>query len=314
MACVTDSGQVILFGGMNVLDFMEWEGEIYGDTWAYDPAAQRWTDLRPGGDLPSARSDGSMVYDPGTDRVILFGGTSDYAGFNDTWAYDPVGNTWTELEPDGDSPSARGGHCMVFDPVTGKIILFGGWDGMSGLDLNDTWAYDPAANTWDELNPVGSRPPARSYHSMAYDPTSGKVILFGGGTLEDDYADTWAYDPVANTWTKLDPAGGVPPARNSHSLVSDPESGKVILFGGWNIRRTFGDMWAYDPAINSWTELEPTGETPSPRDDHAMAYDPTTRRSILFGGCDDTLQFVNDTWAYDAASNTWIELGSDGGS
>ena len=37
---------------------------------------------------------------------------------------------------------------------------------------------------------------------MAFDPCSGRMILFGGyGYIEADYDDTWVYDSKANTWT-----------------------------------------------------------------------------------------------------------------
>ena len=61
--------------------------------------------------------------------------------------------------------------------------MFGGRSG-SGADsvefLNDTWAYDPVANTWTELDPSGTLPPARAMHAMACDPVANRLIVFGG--------------------------------------------------------------------------------------------------------------------------------------
>ena len=43
-----------------------------------------------------------MAYDPVTHRLIMFGGLSDTAAsLDDTWAYDPAANAWTELHPNG---------------------------------------------------------------------------------------------------------------------------------------------------------------------------------------------------------------------
>ena len=39
------------------------------------------------------------------------------------------------------------------------MILFGGPDA-EGQAKDDTWAYDPAANTWTELKPTGAVPSA----------------------------------------------------------------------------------------------------------------------------------------------------------
>ena len=46
-----------------------------------------------------------MVYDTQTNKVILFGGDGNNGNdLNDTWAYDPQSNTWTELSPSGVTP------------------------------------------------------------------------------------------------------------------------------------------------------------------------------------------------------------------
>ena len=62
--------------------------------------------------------------------------------------------------------------------TSGRMIMFGGRSGETDF-LNDTWAYDPAANTWAELlQPTGSLPPARGQPAMAYDvanPTDDHV-------------------------------------------------------------------------------------------------------------------------------------------
>ena len=133
------TGKVILFGGFGI--------DIHNDTWAYDPTANTWTNLKPTGELPSGRHFSSAVYDSGTGQVILFGGSGfDSSGaspvyFNDTWAYDPITNTWTKLQPTGELPSARELPSAVYDSGTGQVILFGGAGGSDGTALNDTWAY-----------------------------------------------------------------------------------------------------------------------------------------------------------------------------
>lgn len=66
-------------------------GWKYDVTWTYDPVANAWTEFHPAGDIPPQRQLGSLVYDPGTEKVILFGGSygtgTDEEYFNDTWAY-----------------------------------------------------------------------------------------------------------------------------------------------------------------------------------------------------------------------------------
>ena len=146
---------------------------------------------------------------------------------------------------------------------------------------------------------------------MVYEAASDTVILFGGTVRGDpDYTalgDTVIYDPAAAVWTDLDPAFA-PPARSDHAMSYDEDDGQVILFGGCGTGdNCFGDTWGYDPLTFSWLDLEPLGETPSPRQCATLVYDPGSGASLLFGGTEYFDQF-NDTWAYDRATNAWVVI------
>jgi N-acetylneuraminic acid mutarotase len=259
-----------------------------------------------------------MACYPSTGRVIMFGGN--YGGDNtldETWAYDWASNTWVNLNPKGAVPAARFLQSMDYSPSTRRVIMFGGDSGMSvGGWFDDTWAYDPVANTWTELQPTGPVPPARSLSVMIYAQVTGRLIMFGGDNQGGYLNDTWAYDPVGNTWSELKPAGTVPPARGQHSMVYDSSSGQVIMFGGSGHYGFLNDIWAYDPAANIWTEVEPSGERPYPRLDMSMVYCPSTDRVIMFGGAyeqpDGALGQLNDTWAYDPNGRAWTMLAPAG--
>jgi hypothetical protein len=282
------------------------------ETATTEPAASgAWTNLNPAGDLPAARAGQSMVYDQSSGKVILFGGW-DAADFNDTWAYDPPSNTWSDLSPAGDVPPVRHDHAMACDESTGKVILFGGMDASTYQELNDTWAYDPADNAWTNLNPAGAVPEGRCLHFMTYDPTAGKVILFGGSRHGGCLGDIWAYDSATNAWTDLSPSGDKPLARYGCQLVQDPDLRKVVLFGGSD-GHLLGDTWAYDSAANTWTNLvsvASAADKPPARQFYAMAYDSEAQRTVLFGGCG--VATLGDTWAYDSAANTWTNLSPAG--
>ncbi len=288
----SSSNRVIMFGG---LDETNGTNVPLNDTWAYDPPANTWTNLNPSGTLPSVRVGDSMAYDTSTHRAFMFGGVTNSGASNDTWAYDPSTNTWTNLSPTGAVPSARAWHKMVYDSDTGKLIMFGGLG--NSADFNDTWAYDPSTNTWTNLSPTGAVPSARDSQAMVYDPSTHRVILFGGFGASGELNDTWAYDPAANTWTKLSPSGTLPPARFGTWLVYDPSIHQVIMFGGeYGTSGALNDTWAYDPAVNTWTKLSPSGTLPAART-CMMVYDSANNQVILFGGNNSTSGF-NDTWSY----------------
>jgi hypothetical protein len=300
-----------------------------------------WTKLDPAGTVPPASGcNSAMTYDPSSGRVIMFGGCSDpldpfclqYPPHNDTWAYDPAANTWTQPAPAGRLPPPRAAPTMAYDPITQRLILLGGFDRPIMVDggilyhaTADTWAYDPVANTWTELDPSGTVPPPRFSATAVHDPITGRLIVFGGGAdsasvLEQGLEpsswvlnDIWAYDPVANTWTELTPSGPLPPRRFFHAMVYDPSTRRMIMFGGMGDTGVLNDIWAYDPAANTWIDLDPSGTLPEARYGSGMAYDSSSQRVVMFGGSvADGSRYFNDTWVYDPVANTWTELRPSG--
>ncbi|OFW56676.1 MAG: hypothetical protein A2133_06045 [Actinobacteria bacterium RBG_16_64_13] len=141
---------------------------------------------------------------------------------------------------------------------------------------------------------------ARGFSSIVCDKVAGKMILFGGAGEVGFDTQTWAYDPVANTWKDLRPANP-PPGRVGHSMANDEGAGAAILFGGIQLSDSgidlFDDTWAYDSVSNTWTNLNPAGKAPLPRDGHGMVYDPASRKVILFGGI-PLFMYLNDTWSF----------------
>jgi N-acetylneuraminic acid mutarotase len=244
-----------------------------------------------------------MVYDSAHGKVIMFGGQDSAGNKNDTWSYDPTTNHWTSLNPSGQLPAARVFHSMVFDPVSGKVILFGGFGGAPNF-LSDTWAYDPTVNTWTELHPAGSAPPARDLSAMAYDPPTAKVFLFGGLGAGGDMNDTWAYDPAANSWTHLNPSGLIPSARRGHAMVYIyvQNGGKMVEFGGVEgsspDEQELNDTEEYDSTPSIWEDLQPPSPVPPARDSHTMVVGGSSGEVILFGGIGSAGTPFADTWAY----------------
>ncbi len=240
--------KAILFGGEDRLT-----GDELNDIWEYDQVADVWTERHPSGDLPDPRSSASMVYVGDSGLLILFGGwlstkegdgslASSLAG--DTWAYDPTADSWTPMTTRGNGPAPRSEQAMAYDEKTGKVIMYGGVTGKG--DVNDTWAYDPATNVWTELHPMGDLPQPRRGHSMVFDRTSGKIVMFGGTVGYRGVNDTWTYDSAANQWTEALPEGQLPPPRSNQAMASDSASGSVIMFGGWGEGvRVLSDMWVY---------------------------------------------------------------------
>ncbi len=140
MAYDSARDRVVLFGGAVLSQTMgPMVLETFNDTGV---GRQTWTEITVANPPPS-RTGHMMTYDPIRKRVVMFGGGSNEAGgldkLGDTWEWD--GQTWTERT--GPGPSGRGGAAMGFDPISGGIILFGGFINTGTPQATgDTWRLD----------------------------------------------------------------------------------------------------------------------------------------------------------------------------
>ena len=82
-----------------------------------------------------------------------------------------------------------------------------------------------------------------------------------GFTFEGRFDDTWSLDPAAGVWTDLSPAPETRPLKRClHEAVWDAARGRMLLYGGCSSGFgpcPQGDLWAFDPATRTWTELTP---------------------------------------------------------
>ena len=225
--------RVILFGG--------WDGSRDDETWVYNYSDNSWTNMTTHSAKPSARYTQSMVYDSTNDVVVLFGGMDSVGRDDETWIYNYTDNTWTEMNILSTKPSARWRHSMVYDSTHKVVVLFGGFDG-GGFD-DETWIYNYTDNTWTNMTISLNKPSARWGHSMVYDSTHDRVMLFGGDATDGYSDEVWIYDYVTNTWTNKTTLSTKPSARYGHSMAYDSTHDRVIFFGGYEMWDFNNETW-----------------------------------------------------------------------
>src|SRR5437588_10798675 len=214
--------------------------------------------------------------------AIAFGSTASVAA--------PDTANWVQLSP-ANSPPARSYHAMTYDAASGKVIVFGGFDG-NGY-LNDTWTFDGI--NWT-LIATDTPPPARAAAQMAYDGVTRQVVLFGGYDGTNYLGDTWLWDGRTSQWTQAAPAHHTTPVTGP-MLFPDP-NGRVDLFGGFDGHFYQLTMWQW--SRSDWRRLSPA-TVPYARSSAAVATNPIIDQVVLFGGLGDVNP--NNTWTY--GGNTW---------
>jgi len=271
-----------------------------------------WSELPP----PRARYGHTAIYDPARTRMVVFGGADEgSACFNDVWTLSLWGDPhWAPFAASGTPPSERVGHTAIYDPVRGRMVVFGGLK-LLGSHQNDVWALSLGASPeWTLITPSGTPPSGRNCHTAIYDPVRDRMVVFGGtadGVSQLD--DVWALSLGASPeWTPLTPSGTPPSGRDVHTAIYDPARDRMVVFGG--VGGTFlNDVWTLSlGASPEWTLLTPSGTPPSPRCFHTAIYDPVGDRMVVFGG-DGATFALNDLWALSlGASPEWTLITPSG--
>jgi hypothetical protein len=188
------SDTFVLFGG-----WVAATGAFYNDVWHFDLATRTWAKVA-AADPPRGRNYMGFTYDPGSERVLMYGQPDDDVRDFAVYAYDPVGQAWSrgeaELDPGGIDYFLR----MVYDPDSGKVVRWGG----TGDDAGTAWLYDPDADAWRALETGQPAPARRSRHAMTSVPGVG-VVVFGGALTglfqgRDLVNELWVLDVVEGRW------------------------------------------------------------------------------------------------------------------
>jgi hypothetical protein len=278
-----EAGIAYLFGGRD-------GATVFGDTWAYDLAADTWTELAPSAS-PEARFGHEAVWADGI-GLVIFAGQAGSAFFGDLWAYDPAANAWAELPSTGALPTPRYGSCAAIGPDDRLWISHGFTQDQ--VRFSDTRAYDFGTNTWTDETADGSRPVERCLHGCWW-TDDGELALYAGqttGTLALD--DSWRR-ATDGAWERVE--GTLPAGRNLYARAR--LDGATLVFGGQAVDGSYlGDLWSFADDSADAAPVEPVGDgaQPAGRAGAELILDADRGRALLFGGrtADGAL---DDLWA-----------------
>jgi putative cell wall-binding protein len=164
-------------------------------------------------------------------------------------------------------------------------------------------AGSPTTPVWTALTPASS-PSAREASLSAFDPATGQLVLYGGGTYYfpgkapvDN--DTWTFDGA--TWSKhvTSVSPGSQDVDNGSTLAYDPASKQLVLLGN-------NGTWTWNGS--QWTAQHPTQTPPLFQD--CMATDTALGELVMYGmhvvstNTGPVLSWQTWTWRGD----NWVQL------
>ncbi len=244
------------------------------DTWVLTNAngtggASGWIQLP---DAPNdsfgslGRIDPASAYDPGSNRMIVFGGQRAFTGTdqNVVWILMDANGigapAWVQLAPSGTPPTPRSSHGAAYDAGTNRLIVFGGQAVNVGPQFNDAWVLTNANGLggtpqWIQLNTVGPAPSPRRGPVVAYNAATNRLIVFSG--LDDAtstfYNDVWVLteaNGIGGTpeWIQLTPTGGPPAARVYPMAAYSQASNTLVIAMGGGSGGILSDVWVLTDA------------------------------------------------------------------
>lgn len=298
-----DRDLVWLFGGLTEYsnrDFVDY----HSDMWSYRDGA--WSLVTPEvvNDTPFSCETPIGALDTERDvLVVVCSGNTVYEWNGTAW------KTFSNLSP---TPATRRFAGGVYDQNLKKFVMFGGYD-QTGNYRQDTWTWSGTA--WAEVK-ADKKPERRAQPVMWYDPLAKKTIIYSGAGARsidhhaERFDDMWSFD--GTNWTRISEAAA-PGIRFAPQIAVDPNTGKLLLFGG--LRATIdeedritqfydNDFWVWDGASSTWSEVQ-LEKAPSPRQNGAFDYDPASGKFVLFGGFYGNF-YLSDRWIWDGQAWTVV--------
>ena len=170
------------------------------------------------------------------------------------YAYDPSSDQWTTK-----TPIPRGKYCAS-SATDGKRLFVCNGRIHTGTLYREMHAYDPVLDRWDTMTP-----PVQGTDRAALCAVGDKLYLHGGGAVAGgSYIEALrVYDIPSNTWTTPSITGNKPSARGYSAMVA--VEGGFYLYGGYSGSQYLRDLWYFDVATLTWSQLPlaPVGTTGS---------------------------------------------------
>ncbi|WP_129576710.1 MULTISPECIES: kelch repeat-containing protein [Sorangium] len=259
----------------------------------FNPGSSDWTSVTPMGlgrywHTATRLSDGRVFVAGGMDPVSSGGSSS-------AEVYDPVGNTWEEVE-EGMS-TVRISHTATL-LSTGKVLVAGGFElvGLSFVAKSSAELYDPQGKKWTSLSPMA---PTRARPTVTR-LSDGRVLAVGGAVGDTSAA---VYNPTTDAWTAT---GSLTAPRVGHTATLLANS-KVLVVGS-SASPTSANAELFDASTNTWATAGSTS-APNPKRFKHTATRLLDGKVLITGGIQagsSPATYLKTTAVFDPSTSSWL--------
>jgi hypothetical protein len=254
-----DREVMVLFGG--------WlqNHDTYDETWEWDGI--QWTQIIPddpeNDGNPPAMAWGSMTWDSDRQVMVMFSGVKDNVScggscYNpELWEYDGI--SWERRNYIAANPYGRKGHALVYDPVEGSSLMYGGLQGMTPTN-GECWKWDgiqwhkiTMSDPEEDGNPVLQDIVGIRKIMMTWDSNRELIMqtnyLFGNGATPPAYPELWLW--TGQSWEFVsdlaDPEGDGHATPTAYpAMAFDSQRDRLVVFGGAFQNTEFNETWEMD--------------------------------------------------------------------
>ncbi len=156
--------------------------------------------------------------------------------------------------------------------------------------------------------PGSEHPSKRWGHSVVLHNRA--MIIFGGRHSQRSLSNIYSLDFITLTWSKIEPLGNIPPARDSHSAVIYNDS-DMIIFGGNGSTGKLNDLWNFNFNDKKWSRITSEGQIPSPRDGH-LSILIKKKYMVIYAGLNDNDEVIHEIHIFNVESKVWYKCDIEG--
>lgn len=255
-----------------------------------------------------SRRSGAVVFTIDSKAYIALGyNGSEY--FTDVYEYDLSLGFWKTKAPFPGTPR----ESAVSFSIGGKGYVGLGYNRDEDKEeLKDFWEYDPATDTWTQLNDFGG---SARYNAVGF--AIGSKGYVGTGNDGSNYnGDFWEYNPDDDSWTEIVSYPGQKREQATVFIIA----GKAYICTGRNNGVTDIDFWEFDPSAKTWTSRTPTDDesyysvfTSAVHRYNAVSFT-INGMGYIATGISSTGVADNTVYQYDPSTQEWTSMQSFEGS